>query len=162
MAKITDCEYTVIEKNDISENHNYDNYDIVESKDLVELSELFVIINSKENEEPSVLFMKDNLDKIDEIDELKKNFEKDIPTNSTHSWRCESRIPTQYENVVWISVPKIMLTTEFQKLCSDPNYPKTKAPKDGYINIPEEWIFYRGNPAFITDELFHIFTQKKV
>ncbi len=145
MSKIGDCEYAIIEDNE------HDNYDIVEQKDLVENSEIFVIINSKENEEPTVLFMKDE----------KKNLEKDIPTNITHPWRYESRIPTPSENVVWISVPKIMLTTEFQKLCLDSNYPKTKAPKDGYINIPEEWIYYRSNPAFVTDELLQIFSQKK-
>ena len=145
MSKIGDCEYAIIDDCET------DNYDIVEQKDLVENSEIFVIINSKENEEPSVLFMKDE----------KKNLEKDIPTNITHPLRGESRIPMPCENVAWISVPKKMLTTEFQNLCSNYNYPKTKTHKDGYVNIPEEWIFYKGNPAFVTDELLQIFSQKK-
>lgn len=158
MSKIEECEYIVIGNESESEI-----YDFVEHKDLGEYTEIFVIIDDKEKKIETYIEneeLKSSIYKNESL-ELRKNFEKDIPTLLSHPWRYESRIPTSCENIIWISVPKTILTQEFQILCSHYNYPKTRALKDGYINIPEEWVFYKGNPAFISDELFHIFAQNK-
>lgn len=131
----------------MSNKYDFD-YDIIESKDIVEKSEFIIIDYKEENTEESR-----NLEDIYE--------QKNIPTFLSHPLRFEPRIPLFNENIIWISIPKVMLTEEFQNLCNHQKYPKTKSLKEGYINIPEEWIYYKGNPAFTTDDLLRIFSKKQ-
>jgi hypothetical protein len=64
------------------------------------------------------------------------------------------------KNINWICVPYEMLTKEFKNICSQKDYPKVKNLKKGYINVPEDWIYYENNPAFVTNELYDIFKNK--
>jgi hypothetical protein len=138
---IEQYEYVVVEND---ENIKFKIYDIIEDN---EKFSVMVIKNSDE-----IIPLNENSNKNTNTNLLK------IPTNFTHPLRQEPIIPSLYEKVPWICVPYNILSKEYQTITDKPTFPKFKSIKNGYVTVPEEWIYYEGNPAFITNEILKIFS----
>lgn len=107
----------------------------------------YEIIDKKE-EEYDIIENKENKKKYKQIE---------IPTTISHPYRRDPRIPLIIENSTWLAVPENIITAEYLKIVKTYSmYSPSKLVKPNYIYVPEEWIYYIGNPAFIDINLLDI------
>lgn len=80
-----------------------------------------------------------------------------VPTKSSHPERKNPIIPLDNEDATYLSVPIQNLSEKYYNVIKLKNQ-KIKSGNKFYINVPEEWIYYEGNPAFINNDLLSIFS----
>lgn len=78
-----------------------------------------------------------------------------VPTSNSHPRRSNPKIPLTDENVEMITVPIQKLKSEYYELIKHEEFIGPSQKK--YVNVPTEWVYYEGNPAFVDDALLKIF-----